>query len=135
MASPHFGSAMWSYTCLSTGAIFWMTRPATIIRSAWRGVAENRSMPNRAMAHRPPPTCIISMAQQARPKVAGHREFLRCVLMTLATVVSRNPLGICSSRPMYALLVPLEPAATPDIGVRDEHGHDEQNHLDEEEDR
>ena len=50
MASTHLGSAIWSYTWRSTGAIFWLTRPATIIRSAWRGVAENRSIPKRAMS-------------------------------------------------------------------------------------
>jgi hypothetical protein len=59
------------------GAIFWLTRPATIIRSAWRGVA-------REPLHAEPgdvvvgvPTAIISMAQQARPKVAGQIEALR----------------------------------------------------------
>ena len=50
MASTHLGSAIWSYTWRSTGAIFWLTRPATIIRSACRGVAENRSIPKRAMS-------------------------------------------------------------------------------------
>ena len=77
MARTHFGSAIWSYTWRRTGAIFWLTRPATIIRSACRGVAENRSMPKRAMSKRGPAVAIISMAQQARPKVAGHSEPLR----------------------------------------------------------
>ena len=58
-------------------AIFWLTRPATIIKSACRGVAENRSIPNRAMSKRGPAVAIISMAQQARPNVAGHSEPLR----------------------------------------------------------
>ena len=31
--------------------------------------------------------------------------------------------------------VPLEPAATPDVGVGDEDGDDEQHHLDEREER
>ena len=74
MASTHFGSAIWSYTWRSTGAIFWLTRPATIIRSACRGVAENRSMPKRAMSNRGEAVAIISIAQHARPNVAGHRS-------------------------------------------------------------
>jgi hypothetical protein len=77
IARTHFGSAIWSYTWRSTGAIFWLTRPATIMRSAWRGVAENRSMPNLAMSKRGPAVAIISMAQQASPNVAGHSEPLR----------------------------------------------------------
>ena len=34
-------------------------------------------MPNRAMSKRGPAVAIISMAQQARPNVAGHSEPLR----------------------------------------------------------
>src|SRR4051812_5922695 len=75
------------------------------------------------------------MAQQARPKVAGHNEALRTQPAAASTVVSRKPLGSCSSRPMARLSflasVPLEAAAPPDIGERDEHGGDEQDHLDE----
>ena len=61
----------------STGAILLDTRPATIIRSAWRGEARNTSMPKRAMSWRGPPVAIISMAQQARPNVAGHSDVER----------------------------------------------------------
>src|ERR1700689_3934396 len=70
----HFGSAIWSYICRSTGAIFWLPRPATIIRSACRGVLDARSMPNRARSCLGPPVMNSSMAQQARPNVAGHTE-------------------------------------------------------------
>src|SRR5947209_11456455 len=114
--------------CRRTGAIFWETRPATIIRSACRGVALNRSMPNRAMSNRGPPTAIISIAQQARPNCAGHSEFFRAMLSIFATDVSSTPLGSFSSRPMVS--VPVEPAATPDVGVDDEHREDEHHHLD-----
>src|SRR5215210_997034 len=69
------------------------------------------------------------MAQQASPKVAGHSEDLRDQLTTFSTLVSRTPLGSLSSTPIG--LVPFQPAATPDVGVRDEHGEDEQRHLDE----
>src|ERR1700682_5062098 len=71
MAMTHLGSAIWSYTSRRTGAIFCETRPATIIRSAWRGEARNSSDPKRAMSKREAPAAIISMAQQARPKVTG----------------------------------------------------------------
>src|SRR5437764_124906 len=98
------------------------------MRSACRGVAENRSMPKRAMSKRGLPTAIISIAQQARPNCAGHTEFFRAMLSSFATVVSRIPSGSFSSSPMRS--VPLESAATPDIGVDDEHREDEQDHLD-----
>src|SRR4051795_13101566 len=84
-------------------------------------------MPKRAMSNRGPPTAIISIAQQASPNCAGHSEFLRAMLSILATVVSRMPSGSFSSRPMS---VPVEPAATPHIGVDDEHREDEHDHLD-----
>src|ERR1700721_1226021 len=44
-----------------------------------------------------------------------------------------NPLGTFSSIPIESppsVLVPLEPAAPPDIGVRGEDGEGEQDHLD-----
>src|SRR5688500_15002337 len=92
-------------------------------------------MPNRARSYRPAPVDIISMAQQASPKVAGHSDDLRDQLTRPSTVVSRTPLGSFSSSPMSCpCLVPLQPAATPDIGVRDEDRCDEQDHLDQPED-
>src|SRR5690606_8224097 len=139
----------------STGAIFWLTRPATIIRSAWRGVAEKRSIPKRAMSKRGPPTAIISMAQQARPKVAGHMEVLRTKPTICSTVVSRTPLGSFSSRPIsrtpFPVLqsqwddwgsgagwscgsVPFEAAAAPFVGVGDRDVDEEQDHHDQAED-
>src|SRR5579875_884570 len=72
MEMTHLGSIIWSYTWRSTGAIFWETLPATIIRSAWRGEARKTSMPRRLMSKSAAPTAIISMAQHASPKVAGH---------------------------------------------------------------
>src|SRR3954464_5390785 len=77
------------------------------------------------------------MAQQARPKVAGQRLPLRASPANCSTVVSRNPLGSFSSRPMSRLLlrsvplasVPLQTSAAPDVGVGDEDREDEQHHL------
>src|SRR5262245_60319650 len=70
------------------------------------------------------------MAQQANPNVAPHVEDLRAQLMTRSTEVSRIPAGSFSSSPMS---VPVQSAAAPHVGVRDEHGANEQNHLDESE--
>jgi hypothetical protein len=70
----HFGSAIWSYTCRRTGAIFWLTRPATIMRSDCLGLARNTSAPKRLMSYRAAAACIISTAQQAKPKVIGQTD-------------------------------------------------------------
>src|SRR5207245_2592621 len=88
---------------------------------------------------------IISMAQQARPNVAGQTELLRAHPATCSTVLSRKPLGSFSSRPISVPLqkmrawfeahlspsIPFQAAAPPDVGVRDQNGDDEQHHLDE----
>src|ERR1043165_5778282 len=66
----------------STGAIFRETRPETIITSACRGEARNTSAPNRARSLRELVTFIISIAQQARPNVAGQSEDLRAQLIS-----------------------------------------------------
>src|SRR5262245_9028440 len=49
--------------------------------------------------------------------------------MTFSTVVSRMPAGSFSSSPMTS--VPVQSAAAPHVGVHDQHGADEQQHLDE----
>src|SRR5437879_87408 len=85
-------------------------------------------MPHREKSWRGSPVAIISMAQQARPNVAGPTELLRASPMTCSTVVSRTPAGSFSSRPIS---VPLQTTATPHVGVRDEDGDDEEHHFDE----
>src|SRR6185295_16427422 len=65
----------------STGAIFRETRPETIITSAWRGLARKTSDPKRARSLRDDVAFIISIAQQAKPNVAGHSEDLRAQLI------------------------------------------------------
>src|SRR4051794_22441819 len=69
------------------GAILIETRPDRIRRSAWRGDARNASMPKRAMSRRAPTIDIISMAQHARPKVAGNSEFPRAQPAARSSVV------------------------------------------------
>src|ERR1700685_2015643 len=78
----HYGSGIWSHTRFSTGDIFRVTVPATIIRSAWRGDGRNTSAPNRAISKREVVEAIISIAQQARPKVRGQIALLRAQLKT-----------------------------------------------------
>src|SRR5687768_1950582 len=73
----------------STGAIFRDRRPATIIKSDWRGEPRNTSAPKRAMSYRPALIAIISKAQHARPKVTGHTDERRAHWTTFSTVVVR----------------------------------------------
>src|SRR5258708_21629596 len=71
------------------GAIFRETRPETIITSACLGEARKTSEPKRARSLRPLVAFIISIAQQARPKVAGQRDDLRAQLMRESSRVVR----------------------------------------------
>src|SRR6478735_363706 len=80
IAIAHLGSSIWSYTRRTTGAILIETRPEMIIRSAWRGDARNASKPKRAMSMRGLTVAIISIAQHARPKVAGMNALPRAQL-------------------------------------------------------
>src|SRR5437867_12459572 len=76
-----------------TGAILRVTVPATIIRSDCRGEARNTPAPKRSMSYREDTLAIISMAQQASPKVIGQSaDFLdqfttasRVVVITFAS--------------------------------------------------
>src|SRR5439155_11080260 len=83
----HLGSGIWSYSRRSTGAIFLVTVPATIIRSDWRGEARNTSAPKRAMSYRDAEAAIISMAQQARPNPIGQIDDSRAQLSTRSMLV------------------------------------------------
>src|SRR6476620_2634394 len=85
-------------------------------------------MPKRARSYRGAPVVIISIAQQARPNVAGHNDDLRVQLTSFSTLVSRTPLGRCSSRPMS--LIPIQAAAPPHVDVGEADGDDEQHDLD-----
>src|SRR5260370_35004306 len=87
-----------------TGAIFCERRPATIIRSAWRGDGRKTSEPNRATSKREADMDIISMAQQARPKLSGQMELLRAQLTALSSVVKMMP-SSSSSLPKSSGLV------------------------------
>src|SRR5437016_804441 len=80
-----------------TGAILRATRPDTIITSACRGDARNVSAPNRERSLRDDTVFIISIAQHASPKVAGHRLDLRAQL-TMASSRTVTTSGSDSNR-------------------------------------
>jgi hypothetical protein len=82
MEMHHFGSGIWSQIRFNTGAILSVTVPATIMRSDCRGLGRNTSAPNRAISKREVEEAIISIAQQASPKVSGHSADLRAQLNT-----------------------------------------------------
>src|SRR5215470_16868258 len=74
------------------GAIFSVGVPATIMRSDWRGLGRKTPAPNRSISNRDAPVAIISIAQQAKPKVIGHNADLRAQLKTKSAVVVMIPL-------------------------------------------
>jgi len=78
----HFGSGICSHTRFSTGDIFSVTVPATIIKSACRGDGLNTSAPNRAISNRDVVDAIISIAQHASPNVSGQIALFRAQLNT-----------------------------------------------------
>src|ERR687890_588928 len=90
----------------STGAIFRDTRPDTIITSAWRGLARKTSEPKRARSLRDEVEFIISIAQHARPNVAGQSDDLRAQLIKESSRVvntSGKASAIIFSRPIVKL--------------------------------
>src|SRR5688572_22086312 len=141
MAMTHLGSGIWSYRRRSTGAILRLTRPATIIRSDWRGEARMSSMPKRDMSLLGMTVLIISMAQQASPNSIGHMALVRPQLMARSSVVVTTPMlpSFCS-KPMRASrsrgqagrggLVPLQRAALPNPDIADQQDANEHQHFD-----
>src|SRR5215212_4074174 len=104
MEITHLGSGIWSYSRRSTGAIFLVTVPATIIRSDCRGEARNTSAPNRAMSYRDADAAIISMAQHARPNPIGQIDDSRAQFRTRSMlVVMKLSSKRWSIRPMWFL--------------------------------
>src|SRR6266480_3151450 len=94
----------------STGAIFREPRPETIMTSACLGLARKTSEPNRARSFRDEVAFIISMAQQAKPKVAGHNEDFRAQLINESSRVVRtsgNASAMMFSSPIEITLRPL----------------------------
>src|SRR5215213_3863159 len=88
IAMTYFGSDIWSYRRRTAGAILVVTVPETIITSAWRGDGRKTSAPKRARSQRAVPTAIISIAQQASPKVSGQSAELRAQATNESTDVT-----------------------------------------------
>src|SRR3984885_7181778 len=87
-----------------TGAIFCETRPAMIIKSAWRGDGRKPSEPKRATSKRDAAIDIISIAQHASPKPKGQMELLRAQFTALSSWVKMIP-SSCSRLPKSSGLV------------------------------
>src|SRR5262245_8786039 len=119
----------------STGAILIETRPATIITSAWRGLARKTSAPNRAISLRGSVMAIISMAQQASPNVAGQIEDLRAQL----TIWSKRVVNISGKiSPIFvsipitnlnSVAIPLEDTLLPNVDIPDQQNRNKNHHL------
>src|SRR5215210_6602494 len=89
---------------LKTGAILRETRPDTIITSACRGLARNVSAPKRERSLRAETVFIISIAQQAKPNVAGQIEDFLAQLITASSftvTTSGNDSNSVFSKPIF----------------------------------
>src|SRR5215471_8516258 len=87
----------------SAGAIFRERRPATIIRSDWRGLPRKTSAPNRATSYRLQLIAIISIAQHASPNVTGQMDDRRAHCTIFSTVVVRTGISYSDSMPIKRL--------------------------------
>src|SRR5689334_11736727 len=111
-----------------------------MIRSETRGVARGTA-PKRSRSERGPPVCIISMAQQARPKSMYQTELLRVQLSTSSSFAVTRVSGtllirdICTSGPVEPSarpdhsLDPLEILLRPHVDQPDEQDPDEDEQL------
>src|SRR3954466_14657587 len=136
----------------STGAIFLDSRPATIIRSDCRGEPRKTSAPKRAMSYRDVLIAIISMAQQASPKVTGQIDDRRAHWTIFSTVVVSTGISKWSDMQLHhsvtrgcrhaavarrhepasaILMSPVEHALAPDVDVARQEQQEEANQLEE----
>src|SRR5947209_4245053 len=75
MLMTHLGSGICSQRWRRRGAILTETVPATIIRSAWRGLARKTSEPKRAISYwGADAAAIISKPQQASAYINGQTD-------------------------------------------------------------
>src|SRR5271165_2144277 len=98
MAKQYLGSGIWFQRRTTCGAIFLVTVPETMSRSACLGEGRKTSEPKRAMSKRAIDAAIISIAQQASPNCSGQTELLRPQLWSSSMLVSRMPWRRSSSR-------------------------------------
>src|SRR5204863_10030778 len=104
MLITHFGSGICSQSKRRRGAIFTETVPATIIKSAWRGLERKTSDPKRERSWCDWAAAIISMAQQARPYPRGHTDLEPVQFLAHFNISARlvNCTGISWSPGMYS---------------------------------
>src|SRR6266540_1585783 len=94
MLITHFGLGICSYSSLTAGAIFFVTVPDTIITSDCLGDGQG-TMPKRSRSCRAMNVDIISIAQQASPKVSGHSDDLRPHAISQSAGICMIPGKIC----------------------------------------
>src|SRR5688572_16756502 len=104
MAITYFGSAIWSYNLLSTGAILFTIVPAMMITSACLGVALATSNPNLEKSYLAEAVLIISIPQQLVAKVKGQSEFdLAQLTISLNLPAMMPPPGVSMICPLKSL--------------------------------
>src|SRR4051812_38260768 len=91
IAITYFGSAIWSYNLLRTGAILFTMVPAMMITSACRGEALATSKPKREKSYFADATAIISIPQQLVANVSGHNELERAQLIISSSLLNTMP--------------------------------------------
>src|SRR6185437_15998799 len=87
-----------------TGAILRETVPATIMRSDCLGDARKTPAPKRSRSYREETLAIISMAQQANPKVMGHNADFLAQLTTASRFVVTIFASNCRSNRLILFL-------------------------------
>ena len=118
----HFGSGICCQIRWSTGIIFSVTRPPTIMRSAWRGEKRITSAPKRDMSKRDESVDIISIEQHAVPNTYGQRLCLRAVRIApvFSSIHSRTERSFVVMKPSSVVTasLPLEGPTLPHVHVR-----------------
>src|SRR4051812_37994977 len=96
-----------------------------MIRSLWRGLGRNTPAPKRSMSKREAPVAIISISQQARPKVIGQIADLRAQLTPNCTGPESITGAATFCRRKFVIestVVRTKPSSCSAIFLRDEGG-------------
>src|ERR1700748_380403 len=87
MEITYLGSGICSYRRLMRSAILKVTVPAIIITSAWRADGRGKT-PKRSRSYVEAIEPIISIAQQAIPKLNGHNDDIRAQFIRSSSLVT-----------------------------------------------
>src|SRR6185503_10714965 len=94
-----------------------------MMRSLCRGLGRKTPAPKRSISNRPAPVAIISIAQQARPKVIGQSADLRAQLTTGAVMYTAFAPTVRRTEFMIeSTVVRTNPSSCSAIVLRDEGG-------------